>query len=347
MITSTEIDLRFDALVMLQQQGVERVDFVKMDVEGYELQVLQGAPNLFSKFHPRIFKSEVWGSMIGGEGIQFINILDAAGYQYYRDDRCKNAFDAHSEVLNGFAEIVACLPSSQEQEQDTATSTADVRRNLEAMTKGALIKRAASMNVDNVVLETAIEGSKDDLIKLILHNGSQEATTTATLTTTSTTSTTTTTQEQKTTTSTPNVRAELEAMTKGALIKRAASMDVDNVALETATEGTKDDLINLILHNGSQEQEITTSNPNVPTELEAMTKGDLIKRAASMDIGNVALETAAEGTKDDVINLILHNGPQISSAFAIDEVFDDSPKSSTFAFSLSALWKHALEFVPR
>jgi len=42
-------------------------------------------------------------------------------------------------------------------------------------------------------------------------------------------------------------REELQSMTKGALIKKAVSIGVDDAALEAATEGTKDDVIELIL----------------------------------------------------------------------------------------------------
>merc|ERR1711957_479 len=45
---------------VLAEQNVPNVDFVKMDTEGYECMVMQGAPTLLTKFRPRLIKSEVW-----------------------------------------------------------------------------------------------------------------------------------------------------------------------------------------------------------------------------------------------------------------------------------------------
>jgi hypothetical protein len=44
-----------------------------------------------------------------------------------------------------------------------------------------------------------------------------------------------------------DLRTELQGMTKGALIRRLTSLDVDDAILDRAAEGTKDDVIDLIL----------------------------------------------------------------------------------------------------
>lgn len=43
----------------LDDYGLERIDFIKMDVEGFELNVLEGASRTIEKFHPVVF-FEAW-----------------------------------------------------------------------------------------------------------------------------------------------------------------------------------------------------------------------------------------------------------------------------------------------
>jgi FkbM family methyltransferase len=40
---------------LVQEQGLDHVDFIKIDVEGYELEVLRGATRLLEEFHPVVF----------------------------------------------------------------------------------------------------------------------------------------------------------------------------------------------------------------------------------------------------------------------------------------------------
>jgi hypothetical protein len=71
----------------LSQRKIERVDFVKLDVEGAELGVMKGASNLLS-IRPRPLllvevcdiRTRPWGY----EGRDIVRYMDEAGYRLYR-----------------------------------------------------------------------------------------------------------------------------------------------------------------------------------------------------------------------------------------------------------------------
>ena len=61
---------------------VERVDLIKIDVEGREADVLRGAKNILAKFHPPIVAEYLGGdSILKGDGdVNFIEDLAQSGY---------------------------------------------------------------------------------------------------------------------------------------------------------------------------------------------------------------------------------------------------------------------------
>jgi FkbM family methyltransferase len=82
---------RLDEMVdELQAQGkLQQVDFVKIDVEGYECEVLRGAPNFISQFAPRKVKMEVWNLMERCSPAEFItNNFWNNGYTVSHDVNC-------------------------------------------------------------------------------------------------------------------------------------------------------------------------------------------------------------------------------------------------------------------
>lgn len=71
---------------VLHEEGISKIDFVKMDVEGYECEALKGAGvDFLSKFRPRLFKSEVWKDMVRCTSLEFFSMFENAGYRLGMD----------------------------------------------------------------------------------------------------------------------------------------------------------------------------------------------------------------------------------------------------------------------
>lgn len=71
---------------VLKSRGIERVDFIKIDVEGAELSVLQGAPDLLRRSPRPVILAEVqdlrtkpWGY----RAVEILSFLTALGYQWF------------------------------------------------------------------------------------------------------------------------------------------------------------------------------------------------------------------------------------------------------------------------
>jgi len=79
---------------VLLEQGISKIDLIKIDVEGYEAQVFEGAPGLLAKYQPRLIKSEVWQSMVGSSGVDYLNRFKEAGYKFFKDSKCQIPEDA-------------------------------------------------------------------------------------------------------------------------------------------------------------------------------------------------------------------------------------------------------------
>ncbi|PZV17821.1 MAG: FkbM family methyltransferase [Pseudanabaena sp.] len=67
---------------LIEQHGVSRVDFLKIDAEGHELQVLKGSDRLLTEFAPIIIYENIAGSQ--GSNIPVANFLRNIGYQLFR-----------------------------------------------------------------------------------------------------------------------------------------------------------------------------------------------------------------------------------------------------------------------
>jgi FkbM family methyltransferase len=93
---------------MLLTHAIGKVDFVKIDVEGYESQVIAGSGNFLTQYQPRLFKLEVWNSSFGFNGTYFLNQFSNAGYKFFSDPTCKASADAKKLILNGLWEGYAC-----------------------------------------------------------------------------------------------------------------------------------------------------------------------------------------------------------------------------------------------
>jgi FkbM family methyltransferase len=67
---------------LIQQASWDRVDFLKIDAEGHELQVLQGATRILSEFRPVILYENLAGSQ--GSNRPVAEFLQATGYELFR-----------------------------------------------------------------------------------------------------------------------------------------------------------------------------------------------------------------------------------------------------------------------
>jgi len=73
---------------VLKEQQVSKVDFVKMDVEGFECQVMAGGQSLLTKFRPKLIQSEVWHKMQGCQPEDYLNSFAKASYSVTKDRSC-------------------------------------------------------------------------------------------------------------------------------------------------------------------------------------------------------------------------------------------------------------------
>jgi len=73
---------------VLVEQAVKQIDFVKMDVEGFEGQVMKGGQSLLTKFRPRLIQSEVWHNMNGVTPTDYLGSFAKASYTVASDRAC-------------------------------------------------------------------------------------------------------------------------------------------------------------------------------------------------------------------------------------------------------------------
>ena len=73
----------------MKMNGVDRVDFVKMDVDGFEGKVIRGARETLTKHHPILF-FEVTPSALrtnGEDPAELVSVLTGLGYSFRTEAR--------------------------------------------------------------------------------------------------------------------------------------------------------------------------------------------------------------------------------------------------------------------
>lgn len=105
-ITLSTLDKELEGL------GVEKVDFIKLDVEGAELQVLKGAKTTIQKFKPKwMIEINEEACIAGGYQPQdILDFLDGFGYEFYKIG-LRGRLAKINTVTDSFVNIVA-LPNA-------------------------------------------------------------------------------------------------------------------------------------------------------------------------------------------------------------------------------------------
>ena len=67
---------------LIEQHNINHVDFIKIDAEGHELQVLLGSEHILNKFSPIILYENIAGSQ--GSNLPVAEFLRGKGYQLFR-----------------------------------------------------------------------------------------------------------------------------------------------------------------------------------------------------------------------------------------------------------------------
>jgi FkbM family methyltransferase len=86
--------------------GLERLDFIKMDVEGAEYAALRGAEPLIAKYKPKI---AIEADIGRGDWTEIVEFLNRHGYRWYVFDEQGNLVCNHT--ISGYHANVLFLPS--------------------------------------------------------------------------------------------------------------------------------------------------------------------------------------------------------------------------------------------
>jgi FkbM family methyltransferase len=97
------------------QAGLQSVDFVKVDVDGYELRVIRGATATLRRFRPpMLVEIGKWTQAeLGDDPLELALLLDDLGYTFY-DDEQERQFPSPQALVESIAwdtpSMILCLP---------------------------------------------------------------------------------------------------------------------------------------------------------------------------------------------------------------------------------------------
>merc|ERR1719327_108340 len=92
---------RLDDILMLKGSPTH-IDFVKIDVEGFECQVFKGALSILKHYRPRKIQSEVWSKMQGCVNTDYLNMFKQANYEVARTRGCERPDSSLSGDIQDF-----------------------------------------------------------------------------------------------------------------------------------------------------------------------------------------------------------------------------------------------------
>jgi len=101
----------------VQSKGINKIDFVKLDVDGYEYKIIQGGVNAIKKFQPiMIIEFGSYTLMECGDNLEgLIDLLDSLGYSFYSQEDLQQ-YGSKQALLNAVPPDstinVLCKPKS-------------------------------------------------------------------------------------------------------------------------------------------------------------------------------------------------------------------------------------------
>ena len=98
---------------VIKENSIDHVDFIKMDVDGYETKVIRGSMHTLEQHRPIMF-FEVTPSILKAEGNDFtdlLNTLDRLGYHAQTEAR-KPIKDLEAYLATSKHNLLKCLLAS-------------------------------------------------------------------------------------------------------------------------------------------------------------------------------------------------------------------------------------------
>lgn len=116
---------------ILDEQKVTSIDFVKMDVEGFECNIMAGGQSLLTKFRPKMIQTEVWPKMQGCVPHDYLTSFDKASYTVADDRVCSHPDDLSSpkQIVDRFM----CRKTGTSLLQDVLQRVQDPEQNLRSI----------------------------------------------------------------------------------------------------------------------------------------------------------------------------------------------------------------------
>jgi FkbM family methyltransferase len=98
-------------------ENIDSVDFVKIDVDGFELRVLRGAVETLRRFRPPVLVEigKETEAEVGDDPLELVRLLDQLGYVFY-DEEWKTRLGSPEAVVDAIPwskpVMILCLPSA-------------------------------------------------------------------------------------------------------------------------------------------------------------------------------------------------------------------------------------------
>jgi FkbM family methyltransferase len=100
----------------VERRELDAVDFIKVDVDGYEFRVIQGARKTLARFRPSLLIEIGKGTQaeLGDDPLELVRVLNELGYTFYNDERTRE-FASPEELIDSISwdhpAMILCLPS--------------------------------------------------------------------------------------------------------------------------------------------------------------------------------------------------------------------------------------------